>query len=364
MLATTFGCAEEASDLDTSPQALAATQSGAVDDCNPSGDFDTCYEIDLDEVEYWQDTMSDPAWRGVEEDPDGYDVDYKVTLRPMALNAGVIPTADGQGEYDSVEHYKLLRAEFLGLSSPDDSVLIKTIGNTVKQTADGGPTHGSSGVFVYDALTNSDGQIIIDGEDRTDEFIDRRRFHAFEQVREDLESGTTTSMALDDDDALSTSSNSVYEWGIEDEETVKYEYPRDNIWAADLRIGWNTKNHYYSDFSGLRLDGTECVYSWEWDVWRPSLTKECYERKMGHALEVLEEDGSQVDMEAIWFPDYEYTNSLSYEFIFCCDWSHPAYQTGKSCSGGQLFNKKSETVSLTDDIEECLHTQFWDEPFN
>lgn len=102
-----------------------------VEECEPVDDFDTCHEVDLDQVEYWQDTLPDPDWRDIEESKhEGFD--YDIYIDPLELNFGVVPTMDDQGYYDDEDHFNAVYSELVGVDieqhdiaifvAPDDTV--------------------------------------------------------------------------------------------------------------------------------------------------------------------------------------------------------------------------------------------------
>ncbi|TXD38559.1 hypothetical protein FRC98_06670 [Lujinxingia vulgaris] len=134
--------------------------------------------IPLDNLSNWQDNLKSPPWRTVKADGQP-DVDYRVYIDVKALNGGVIPTAPGQGHYTSLEHYLDTLSDLVGVDVHNNSYFLTTVGSSLKTDANGLPLTSSTGVFVYDALSDEKGQIYIDGVNVTKQLHHPERFHSY-----------------------------------------------------------------------------------------------------------------------------------------------------------------------------------------
>ncbi len=160
-----------ASDID-------AVKSMVVTPCTPDPDYNDCQEVDLDQVRHWTDTLHDPdgpAWRDVQPSSED-ELDYEVTINVDKLSGGVISTTRSQGQYQSAKHFKTTISTLLGVDVTTDNFALIVHGSTIKQAEDGGPAP-SYGVFLYDALSDEDGKIFIDGVEKNNDFIARHRTH-------------------------------------------------------------------------------------------------------------------------------------------------------------------------------------------
>ena len=340
MLTVASGCGEDTTASDEHGSDLDTIQSAAVTDCAPSGHYETCYEVDLDEVDHWKDTLPEPDWRTVEKDPEGHDVDYKITIEAKELNGGIMPTEEDQGYYDTEADYEEERRHLLGITDPDPSYIVVTRGSTAKKTSDGEPTEATTGVFLYDALTNDDGRIIIGDKDKTEDLIDLGRAFNFEQHIED--NGDSTS--VDDGD----SSTPRMDTSSSDPQEAVLSYQAESLWEADLRIAWDSKTGYWSDLSGVRRDGTECRVTWEWGAFGNPVNArwECYQATMTHQMETLVADGDQSQISPL--QSEVYTDSLS-AYIDDGD----AVLVGKACAFGKMFSGKITELVYLPDVGEC-----------
>ncbi len=172
-----IGCGDSDSAIPTGSSATVT--STLVSSCTPQREFDTCVEIDLSEVETWQNTLPNPDWRTIETSPEP-NADYNIFIDVRELNGGVIPTHPKQGVYENFQHYLDTYNGLIGVDVRNHNVTVHITGSTVKLGKDGGPT-ASTGVFLYDALSTDRGEIIIDGVDRSRELINPNRVRHFEQ---------------------------------------------------------------------------------------------------------------------------------------------------------------------------------------
>ncbi len=220
------GCSladDETSGDDTLEEAE-TTQSSLVSECDPDEYYASCIEIDAQQTVTWQDTLPDPDWRTVEPS-DNPELDYEIEIDVSELNGGIIPTAEGQGEYDTEAEFFAAYSSLIGIDVENNEFGLIVAGETVKQATDGGPSEGSTGVFVYDALTDEDGKLFVDNTDVTDQFVVPERQRDFEQeiTRAD---GTTDSV---DNDISAQLLNS-------DPVVVDDALLADGAWRANLQL--------------------------------------------------------------------------------------------------------------------------------
>ena len=181
----------------------------AVSTCTPRSGFDTCYETSWDGLEYWQDTLPDPDWREVEPSS-APDVDYEVRIVVKDLNAGVIPTRSGQGEYNSWGDYYRTMENLVGVDVTEYTVSVAVEGVPMKVDKSNYPVPfqddpGSTGEFLHDALTDEDGRIYIDNVDKTDDLIPEEALQHYEVLVDDQPvtgSENYTSHSIDDETVL------------------------------------------------------------------------------------------------------------------------------------------------------------------
>ena len=160
-----------------------------VQSCENSPEWaDDCHGVRLSEADTWQSTLAngEPSWRTVTETENG---DPLVVVDTLELNAGLIPTAEGQGHYGSGE--ELLAAWQDLLSVPADTRFeYRQVGTTAKINAERtGISSSSTGDFVFDALSDANGEIFVDGENITAEMMPT----------------DTTSLPIDDETTSTTS---------------------------------------------------------------------------------------------------------------------------------------------------------------
>lgn len=180
MTLVVVGCGNNDASFPSASEDNDIAASEMITSCPPEAHYDDCTAIDLTQVEFWQNDLTDPNWRSVK--PSHYmDVDYKIVIDATQLNGGVIPTHKGQGDYDDVDDYFDTKSALLGIDLPNDTYNLIVYGTTVKKDENGGPVEDSTGVFVYDALSDNDGSIVIDGNDETYQIINPVRQHAMTQ---------------------------------------------------------------------------------------------------------------------------------------------------------------------------------------
>ncbi len=246
-----------ASDID-------AIQSMVVQSCTPDPDYNDCQQTDLDQVRHWTDTLHDPggpAWRDVQSSSED-ELDYEVTIDVHELNGGVISTISNQGQYQSIKHFHAVLSTLLGVDVGTDSFALIVKGSTIKQAEDGGPSTRSYGVFLYDALSDEDGNIFVDGVEVTENYIDKYRTH--QQSHQVYASGQST--ALETETLATTNGVDTIE-----DETVLTSGSYPELWEADFRLSWEQErvqpmfppgNTYWSETSGVRYNGYACLNIW------------------------------------------------------------------------------------------------------
>lgn len=196
-----LGCGD---DVDNSDD-LASTTS-ALTSCSPNAGFDDCIEVDLTQLEYWQQAPSDPDWRDVitSDDPD---IDYQVIIDVEELNGGIIPTQKGQGVYSDYDHFFQTKSQLLGVDVENDTYQLIVIGTSAKVDGNNHPVN-ASGVFLYDALSTANGAIMIDGQNIARDYYSTARFHNVDhQVNSQQQTDGTQDPSyfeLSDSDLMST----------------------------------------------------------------------------------------------------------------------------------------------------------------
>lgn len=249
-----LACSDDESGLSDD---VATTAQAATSSCSPDPPYDTCHEVDLDQLTYWQDDLHDPDWRDVEpaHDPD---VDFEVSIDAFELNGGVIPTQAGQGDYEDEDEFFKTVSSLLGVNVTSNVVVVDVQNSSVKYTTQQEPTGASTGDFLQDALTNDDGEIWIDHQDRTDDFIDHNRHHGYSQSVEPASSSSQTTNDLEEDLAAPKPSSS--SGFIEDTETLD----NGQGWTAELRISFVPEKKYViiPELVDIRYQGNECDWIW------------------------------------------------------------------------------------------------------
>lgn len=269
-MACVVGCGDdeaEASDEVTGDVDTVEQQTSHVTPCHPDPPYDTCHEVDLDQLVYWQDDLQDPDWRDVAASSDP-EIDYEVTIDAHQLNGGVIPTQRGQGHYINDNDYHQTLIDLLGVDPFANVVTVRVANSSVKFTRDEEPTNASTGDFIQDATTNDDGEIWIDGVDRTDDFVDPNRHHGYVQQEDSSGSSSgSSSVDYDPDDAGTMSSGFI-------EDTVDLDNGQG--WEAEGRISYVAakNNLIIPEVVNIRKDGIQCLWTWYWDG--SSFTKVAY----------------------------------------------------------------------------------------
>ena len=113
----------------------------------------------------WQETVGEgeTPWRTVSES-ERENVNVVVTFEPRKLNAGFIPTASGQGHYESEEDFGQTLEQLLGVDLNQSIEIVQTRATT-KVTEDRQSfARGTTGDFVFDAMSDDEGNVFIAGE--------------------------------------------------------------------------------------------------------------------------------------------------------------------------------------------------------
>lgn len=160
-----WACSEATDNDEPASTHKSSLHTDRVEECEPDEGKDECWEINGEDLVTWQETVELNAadWRTIaktsrEEAP------VEVVLEAQNLNAGFMPTAEGQGHYDSEEEFRNTLRLLLGVD-PDTRFQLVQHGSTTKVTADREAiADGSTGNFVYDAMSDERGDIYIDGK--------------------------------------------------------------------------------------------------------------------------------------------------------------------------------------------------------
>lgn len=99
-----------------------------------------------------------------------------MTIDTLELNAGVIPTYPGQGDYSSWSEYQSALAQLIGVDYTNYDVIVEIEGITMKVDDNDNPVAygdnpGSSSKFFHDALSDEDGRIYVDNQDVTGDLL-------------------------------------------------------------------------------------------------------------------------------------------------------------------------------------------------
>ena len=174
VLFVALGCGEEESMDGETAETESVAQ--AVTSCHPDPGYDYCHQFDMSNLEYWQHTLPDPDWRTVE--PVGTDgIDYRVTIDAFELNGGLVPTAQGQGEYSSWQEYADTKNQLLGVDVTSNVVSVVIEHPTVKLDDNGEPTVDTTGIFTVEALSDENGEIWVDNQNVTADLYSERERH-------------------------------------------------------------------------------------------------------------------------------------------------------------------------------------------
>ena len=173
---TLFGggaCGDTNVEHPTPTEAVGTVAQASGTQCLFTTDF-----IDAGNASLWQDTVANPGWRSIQaaKEPG---VDFDIQIDADALNNGVIPTAPGQGHYKSEEDYLDTLSTLLGVDVQTTTFFLSVKGTTIKSDGDY-LLDTSTGVFIYDALSDEKGRIYIDGVDMTAQYINPDRFHDYD----------------------------------------------------------------------------------------------------------------------------------------------------------------------------------------
>lgn len=342
---TTLGCSDYADefvedDIDTASQTVTSP-------CTPARGYEDCLEIDLSQLEYWQDTLSDPDWRTVEPNPDP-DIDYDVIIDVDQLNGGIIPTKYGQGYYKDWQDFYDTKSDLLGVDYKNDTFNLIIFGSTVKEV-NGGSTHRSYGFFPYDALSNRDGAVIVDGTNEAMNIFnfDRRPFF--------IQTGSTTSSDTDNDSSDSTLlSNGPWQLELQDSALLE-----DSNWRANLKMFHREGGQYGGEIHipskvSLQLDSMRANYfgtwfgcDWQWSV--GFVQRMCNTANVDALLEVAQPNHQLVPVDA--FPPVDNVRMVTIDYVH--DVQH--IETVEACGGGYADFPDpagtSEDYVFSDDVE-------------
>ena len=253
-----IGCGERErgpSDVQTS------THQQVVSECKAEQPYSHCAEIDLTKVEFWQDTVKkgDPVWRTIDRADSGADYAYIVTIDADLLNGGVIPTHPDQGHYaDDAEYAQVVEA-LLGVPL-DDKALLVVNGTTLKVDSNLDYVDGTTGSFLFDALSDDRGRIVVDGDDITRQEISAMDFHDFEVVIDEHSS------TADDTDGVTQASTTDVITGTQG-------------WTADQEAYYSTSIIYHrlgGRINNVALHGNTC--RWTKKFWR--FFRECNKARL------------------------------------------------------------------------------------
>ena len=349
--------------------------------CTPDEEFDLCYEIDLANPEYWQDQGgSDPDWRTVEVAPEELGVDYVVTLHTKALNGGIVPTATGQGEYDNMDALIDTYSEFIGVNIRDNTYILLTSGSSAKLGHGGTPASVHYGIFVYDALSNDEGKVIIDGEDRTADFIDRTRTQQadFHEIHAD---GTTQQIDNNAEILLSDDSTTSTQSMIDSSQITTYSifpgrllYPdvhdltgvyadgyASSEWTGQLRASHTPQSddhtHFTFELSMMERHGDRCGWTFDFSAKFPSVEWECFETRSNLWAYHLDSENEPVDD---FFYESQSTElaSISWSVVSKAD----NFEDEKFCVDGWIYldnDGRGRVTSNGAEPEDCPPPHIW-----
>src|SRR5690554_6500473 len=94
----------------------------------------------------------------------------------------------------SPEHYLDTLSDLLGVDVQSNSYFLSVVGSSLRTDASGLPLTSSTGVFVYDALSDDNGQIYIDGENVTKLLFNPERFHSYAIDYKNLNASQTATL--------------------------------------------------------------------------------------------------------------------------------------------------------------------------
>ena len=247
------GCGESVEpEVDT-----ASSQSPLTTECQPSPEYDTCTEIDIKQAHYWQDYIGDDKvpWREVLLEKNG-PAKYRVILNAEKFNGGVVLAQKNQGQYADEDAFIQAYLDLTGLPEATGHIL-EIVGSTLKLDESGYPSSGSTGDFIYDALSDENGKIWLDGEDVTDLAFDKARFDSFDVIIDDK--------AVEGDESIGQ---------IEQAAVTSDNMQGGNGFSAKLNLvdkGWIVPK-LGGKISNVSNNGLKC--RWTWNPFK--LFRECY----------------------------------------------------------------------------------------
>ena len=200
-------CGDDPMPDEPASQEVETLQQANTTPCTPASGYDSCWEVDSSQVETWQSTLPNPDWRTVNS-PSDPDIEYEVTIDAHELNGGIVPTASGQGHYAHLKDFLITRADLLGVpvGALEDHITIEIDGPSMKLDDNNVLTDDATGIFVFDALSDENGQIYIDNQNVTDDLIPQGIGHDDHYVEgsHQASGGTTSAFPPDDSTVLSS----------------------------------------------------------------------------------------------------------------------------------------------------------------
>ena len=170
LLLALIACGDDVTQTTEESEDIESIEQAATVPCQPDPGYDSCEETSIFQSDHWQSTLPDPDWRTISPTKDP-DLDYVVEIDAHELNGGVIPTATGQGNYSSWTHFFQTIGDLIGVHVDLNRVGVIVDGATLKVDTNGQPVVGSTGHFIYDALSDEDGQIYIDNQNVTGQIV-------------------------------------------------------------------------------------------------------------------------------------------------------------------------------------------------
>lgn len=154
----------------------AASETEPCEDMDP--EYDTCQVVEESEIMTWQESLDyyqdDPPWRDVM--IDATEKTANISFDPMALNAGLMLKTQSSGIYEDQTEFLAVRDALLGVDVQElrnnEYEIVIDQSSTVElmeiaQDGESADVVNGSGDFLYDALSDVDGSIFVDGEMQT-----------------------------------------------------------------------------------------------------------------------------------------------------------------------------------------------------
>jgi hypothetical protein len=187
------------------------------------------------------------------------------------LNDGLIPTAEGQGHYESEDEFvRTMEQELLGMEEGESFILEVWGGSTAKLVQDRSAiSEASTGNFLVDALTDEEGNIYIAGKLRDD-------------VLFELDPDDTEIVNEDGSSSIETTQSAVTQTLRGNKYTAKQKASAFNF-TAFTRFTGGVKD--------VKKEGKRCRWVW-WKVWKGF--RECYKATMDITNSFVDGSGNQV----------------------------------------------------------------------